>query len=716
MPRADLRRSRRGGTDERSDSLSVAESEARHRALLTALPEGVVLQDAAGELLLSNPRADVLLGIAAGDDAVARDDTPRVIDTRSAEETSPAGTTIPTPRRSGAGDPVAQLDAATQVALRSGTTQRDVDICLVHGGRTRNLSVTSVPLLGADGTAQAVVSVFTDARPAAPEPRRRGEDLFRQSMQHSPIGMAVAALNGRFLKVNRMLCRMLGYRADELQERTLYEILHAEDVEETSLRVGGLLRGDLDVVSLERRFTGHGDMTLWGKLSVTLARDGQGRPLQFVVQVEDVSEVHRAQELLTHMTLHDPLTGLANRTLVLDRIQKALDRSRRHGRRVAVLQCDVDHFRIVNDSAGHEDGDTVLVEVGRRVARALRAGDTAGRPGGDEFIVVCEEVADEHEAVAIAERLQRSVNSALVLGDRTLFPTVSVGIAISSGPECDPLSLLRDADIATYRAKERGRNRWDLVDSALRRRALDRLDLEHTLRHGIGAGELELHFQPIVDVGSRAVVGREALVRWNHPQRGLLGPVNFLPVAEESGLIVEIGAWVLAEAARAAAASTATTGYVAVNVSPNQVTRPGLADSVEKSLAEAGLPPERLVVELTESVMLSAAPGARREIERLDELGVRIVVDDFGTGSSALSYLRDLPISGIKVDRSFTAGLGNDSHCERIVEALTGLGRGLGVDVIVEGVETEHQREMLADIGTEHAQGYLFGRPGPDFD
>jgi diguanylate cyclase (GGDEF)-like protein/PAS domain S-box-containing protein len=737
MPRADLRRARRGHPDGgRPDeaALSVAESEARHRALLSALPDGVILQGAGGDVLLTNARARYLLGLGADGRSLIGGD-----EGTDAPGPGDASGAIPAPRRPGPehpaadrahtaddtagriGDPAGQLSIVTEVVLRTGLTQRDVTVPITVEGRTRMLSVTSVPLLGDDGAAQAVVSVLADTPPPVePLPaRQRAEDLFRPSMQHSPIGVAVTALNGRFLKVNRMLCRMLGYRADELQERTLYEVIHPEDVEEASVQIGYLLRGDVEAVTLERRYVGHAEMTLWGMLSVTLVRDGQGRPLQFVVQIQDISEVHRAQELLTHMTLHDPLTGLANRTLALDRIQKALDRSRRHDRRVAVLQCDVDHFKVINDSAGHEEGDTVLVEVGRRVARALRAGDTAARPGGDEFVVVCEDVADEREAVTIAERLQQSVNVPLRVGEHTLRPTVSVGIAVSTTPDADPLALLRDADIATYRAKERGRNRWDLVDGALRRSALDRLDLEHALRAGIGAGELQLHFQPIVDVDSLEVVGREALVRWNHPERGLLGPVTFLPVAEESDLIIDIGAWVLAEAARTASTSMTvqgTGGYVAINVSPNQISRPGLADAVEKALAENGLPAQRLVIELTESVMLSAAPGARREIERLDDLGVRIVVDDFGTGFSALSYLRDLPVSGIKVDRSFTAGLGRDAHCERIVEALTGLGRGLGVDVIVEGVETEQQREMLASIGAEHAQGYLFGRPGPVFD
>jgi EAL domain-containing protein (putative c-di-GMP-specific phosphodiesterase class I) len=292
---------------------------------------------------------------------------------------------------------------------------------------------------------------------------------------------------------------------------------------------------------------------------------------------------------------------------------------------------------------------------------------------------------------------------------------MSVGTAVSPSPDADPLSLLRDADTAMYRAKDFGRDRWDISDVALRRRATERLDIEHSLRSGLATGDLRLHFQPIVDMATRQPVGREALLRWEHPTRGLLAPGDFLHVAEESGLITDIGRWVLAEAARVAAAAGDAGGYVAVNVSGHQVTRRGLAGTVGQVLDLTGLPAKRLVLELTESVMLSAQPTARRELTELDDLGVRIVVDDFGTGFSALSYLRDLPVSGIKVDRSFTAGLGRDHQCDRIVEALTGLGRGLGVDVVVEGVETEEQLSLLTAIGAEHAQGYLFGRPVPSF-
>jgi diguanylate cyclase (GGDEF)-like protein/PAS domain S-box-containing protein len=697
MLRGDLRRAKPA-----AEQVSIAESEARHRTVLGSLAHGVVLQDADGRLMSANAAAYALLHIP--------------------EPPPPPGPTEPPGPRRPEDDrpafPLAGEDRPAMRALRTGQVQREVTFALPGGdGRPAWVSVTAVPVLDGDGTPRAVVSAVSDGTAGREQELalRRSEELFRLTMEHTPIGVALLALNGRFLRVNRMLCRQFGYRPDELHARSVYDLVHPEDLEESSTLIRQLLSGEQESVQLERRYLGHGGMVVWGLLSVAVVRDDDGVPLHLLMQLEDLSEIRKANELLTHLALHDPLTGLANRTLLVDRIQKALDRSRRTGRLVAVLIADLDHFRVVNDSLGHELGDAVLVEVSRRISGALRATDTAGRLGGDEYVIVCEDVVDEQEAIVVAERIQQAVGVPADVDGRIVVPRLSVGIALSGPANADPLTMLRDADTATYRAKDNGRNRWDISDVTLRRRAMERLDIEHALRSGLQAGEMRLHFQRIVDLSSRAVVGREALLRWHHPERGLLGPADFLHVAEESGLIADIGRWVLAEAARVAARAEDGAGYVSVNVSPHQVARPGLADAVEAALADAGLPAERLMVELTESVMLSADPAARKELSLLDELGVRIVVDDFGTGFSALSYLRDLPVSGIKVDRSFTAGLGRDTQCERIVEAVTGLGRGLGVDVIVEGVETEQQRRMLVDIGCEHAQGYLFGRPVPTF-
>jgi diguanylate cyclase (GGDEF)-like protein len=434
------------------------------------------------------------------------------------------------------------------------------------------------------------------------------------------------------------------------------------------------------------------------------------------LQVTDLTETRLALEMLEHQGLHDPLTGLPNRTLGLDRIAKALDRAQRSGSRVAVLALDLDRFGVVNDSVGPDLGDVVLVEVAERLQLALRSGDTAARLSGDEFAVVCDEVHDEGEAVGVAERVLATLTEPVLLDGREVVPTASMGIAVSR--EDDPAghrgatALLRDAGAALHRAKSNGQGGWDLADDDLRRRAVDRLDIEGALRTALAGDQLRLHMQPIVDLTTGEVVGREALLRWEHPQRGLLPPAWFLPVAEESGLIDVVGRWVLEEATRIAVA-TPDLGYVSVNVSPSQVRRASLLADVEDSLKSSGLDPSGLVIELTESVMLGSAPTGRRQLHQLERLGVRLMVDDFGTGFSALSHLRDLPVAGIKVDRTFTAGLGRDRQCDRIVEALTGLARGLGVDIVAEGVETTQQRDVLAGFGCAHAQGYLFGRPEP---
>lgn len=606
------------------------------------------------------------------------------------------------------------------VALRTGREQRDVLVQLIQPGPTaarpaRWLLVTSVPQVGEDGAVRSVVTTLRDVTTEREcvQALRRSEEQFRLAMDHTPVGFALVDLHGHFIRVNRAFCTQFGYQPDELRDRNLAVLAHPDDLPEIAHQVHRLQQRERDVVELEKRWLRRSGDPLWGLASIALVPDEAGDPQCLIVQIQDITESRRTRDLLSHLALHDPLTGLPNRTLVIDRIQKALDRSQRTNRQVAVLFCDLDHFKVVNDSMGHELGDAVLVEVSHRLSAVLRAGDTAGRLGGDEFVIVCEDVSDEHEAIAVAERVQAAVREPAAVGGRMVVPTMSIGIAMSVGRDLDPMTLLRDADTAMYRAKDRGRDRWDVVDLALRRRAMDRLDIEHALRGALVARELRLHYQPIVDLASGRVVGREALLRWAHPHRGLLSPADFLHVAEESGLITTIGSWALHEAAMVAATGHDDRTYVAVNVSAAQVTRPGLADTIGRALDKAGLPAHRLVVELTESVMLSAAPAAQAELAAMDELGVRLVVDDFGTGFSALSYLRDLPVSGIKVDRAFTAGLGLDPHCDRIVEALTGLGHGLGVDVVAEGVETNVQRDALIAMGCPHGQGYLFGAPAP---
>ncbi len=588
---------------------------------------------------------------------------------------------------------------------------------LAAGDAGGDLRISSSTVRGADGSAELVVATVVDA--SANRDRDRAlalsERRFQVVMEHSPVGYALLEPGGRVLEVNLALTRTLGRPASAIAGHGLWEFSHPDDPNGDAELLAGILAGRRDSYSIERRYLRPGGDTVWARSTLTAVRDVDGRILHLVAQLQDITDMRLAEEALRHQSLHDPLTGLPNRTLGVDRIQQALERTTRSRRRVAVLCCELDRFKVVNDGVGHALGDALLVEVARRLQQVLRATDTAARLGGDEFVVVCEDVQDEREAVLVADRILAAVREPIDVGGRRVVQTVSVGIAVSSPRAGDAVGLLRDAGTALHRAKENGRGSWDVVDDELRRRAVDRLDIEHALRSGLQHGDLRVFFQPIVDLTTRLPVGREALVRWQHPTRGLLSPAWFLPVAEESGLIEDLGRWVMLEAARVTAGA-AGSGYVAVNVSPSQVMRAGLLADVEAVLEATQLPPARLVVELTESVMLGAAPAGRKELQRLDELGVRLMVDDFGTGFSALSYLRDLPVSGIKVDRSFTAGLGQDAQCDRIVEALAGLATGLGVDLVAEGVETERQRTLLSRLGCVHAQGYLFGRPAPHAD
>jgi diguanylate cyclase (GGDEF)-like protein/PAS domain S-box-containing protein len=659
----------------------------RYAHVLADLSDGVVLQDAEGRFVDVNATAGAW-------------------NVTSAAWTTPDG--------AGAGWDHPGHPAMRALRTRQAQERARVTLTATERRAEVRLLVTAVPMLRDDGVPYGVLSVLHDTteQTAREDTLRRSEEHFRLAIEHAPNGFALLDLTGEVQRSNRALEAFLGLPNEAVLGRQLQDFIHAEDMPGIDEQVEELFCGDRVVVEAEVRWVRSDGTVLWGLVSAALS-GAEGEPQHLVVQVQDTTRQRTTQDLLTHLALHDPLTGQPNRILVLDRIQKALERSRRTGHHVALLVCDIDRFKSVNDSLGHEAGDAVLIEVGNRVSAALRGGDTAGRLGGDEFVVVCEDVVDERDAIAVAERLLGEIREPIRIGGRSVTPTVSIGIALGGAPEADPISLLRDASTAMQRAKGTGRNTWEISDPEMSRRASDRLDLEHALRDSVVKGELSLHYQPIVDLATARPVGHEALLRWRHPERGLLPPAEFLHVAEDAGLIVDIGRWVIQQATTVASVAGVGAGYVAVNVSALQLGRPGLLNTVEEALQDSGLPADRLVLELTESVMLSAAPAAHKELARLDDLGIRVVVDDFGTGFSALSYLRDLPIRGIKIDRSFTSGLGRSHHCERIVEAVTGLGRGLGVDVVVEGVETEAQRQVLTGIGAAHAQGFLFGRPIP---
>jgi diguanylate cyclase (GGDEF)-like protein len=425
-------------------------------------------------------------------------------------------------------------------------------------------------------------------------------------------------------------------------------------------------------------------------------------------------ERKRAEVQLAHQALHDPLTGLPNRTLFLDRLELALARSKRLEKAVAVLFLDLDRFKVINDSLGHEAGDRLLVELAARLQGVLRPGDTVARFGGDEFTVLCDEISGERDAVLIAERVAEAVSAPFLLDETEAFLTASSGIALA-GAETRAEALIRDADAAMYRAKEKGRARYELFDEVMRARAVERLETENALHRAIERGEFRVHYQPAVDLETGRAVAVEALVRWDSPKFGLLGPEEFISLAEETGLILPLGSAVLHEACRQwqlwNARGSGQTPRMSVNLSARQLGQPDLVQTVASVLAETGIDPSSLCLEITESVVVEDAEGALRTLQALKDQGVQIGLDDFGTGYASLSLLKRLPVDILKVDRSFVGGLGSDPADAPIVSAVVRLAHELGLTAIAEGVENAEQVAELRAIGCRYAQGFFFARP-----
>ncbi len=544
--------------------------------------------------------------------------------------------------------------------------------------------------------------------------------------------------------VNQAFTRILGYTSKEAVGANPLMLCGPEsDLEALQQRLGDALAGNTALFELLHYRKG--GVPIWLEASIFPLRNRDGAVTHSVWFGRDIGERKlaesalvrakvaeesnaelrkeiadrkRAEARLVHAAFHDPLTGLPNRELFVDRVKSALARSSLHpGKRAAVLSLDCDRFKLVNDTLGHLAGDLLLIAVARRLEACLRPGDTLARPGGDEFSILLEDIHDEAAAVCVAKSILEALSAPFSLGDHELYETASIGIALGSPEGPTPENLLRDADIAMHRAKVLGKNRYELFETKLREQSSRLLLLELELRRALDRAQLSLAYQPIVSLADGNLTGFEGLLRWQHPELGAIPPLEFIPVAEETGLIIPLGEWVLHAACAQTrlwqqASPAHATLSVNVNVSVQQLLQERFTDRVRDTLRETGLRAEDLHLEITESTLMTEPDRIAAVLRELHALGVKLQVDDFGTGYSSLAYLHRFPIDTLKIDRTFVSGRGEAGIANpEIVQAVVVLASRLGIDVIAEGVETAEQESQLGAYRCGSAQGYLFAKP-----
>jgi diguanylate cyclase (GGDEF)-like protein/PAS domain S-box-containing protein len=548
------------------------------------------------------------------------------------------------------------------------------------------------------------------------EALRTSEERYRLLFDSSPQAMWVFdAETLRFLAVNDAAVKRYGYSRDEFLRMTILDIRPPEEIPGLNERLNRLSEGAAPSANVWRHRKSNGELM---DVEVTShAIELSGRKARLVVSI-DVTERLRVEEKLWHAAFYDALTGLPNRALFMERLGMALERAKGRGRGgFAVLFLDLDRFKVVNDSLGHRAGDQLLVQISRRLERTRRAGDTVARLGGDEFAVLVEGVETATDASRVADRVQRELSMPFDIDGQEVFTSASIGIALGGGPNgVRPEDMLRDADTAMYRAKGMGIAKHAVFDVTMHDRAVAVLQLENDLRRAIERGELRVQYQPIVALGSGKIVGFEALARWQHRQRGTVAPSEFIPLAEETGVIGSLGRWVMQEACTQMRRLQANHPRIpaltlSVNISGRQVLQPDLVEQIDDTLRATGLDARSLRLEITESVLVENAAAATRCLTRLRQLGLQLCIDDFGTGYSSLSYLHRLPIDLLKIDSSFVRTMGSDEKNRRIVETILLLGRNLGVEIVAEGVETAAQAAALHRLGCGLVQGYFFSLP-----
>jgi diguanylate cyclase (GGDEF)-like protein/PAS domain S-box-containing protein len=539
--------------------------------------------------------------------------------------------------------------------------------------------------------------------------------LVQQLFDHSPIGMAMLDPSGRMVDVNPAMAKFLQRPRHDLLQLGLSDVTHPADVAVGVDLQQELLAGTRGSYRLQERFVRMDGTVAWGDVSVSAVRDEYGTPCRLIAQVADITAERERQDELAERSSSDPLTGLANRATVLTLLGHALRLPEAVGT-LAVLYVDLDGFKEVNDALGHAAGDHLLTVMADRMVELVGRVGVVGRMGGDEFVVVVDEAEGAEEVEALADTLRRELAGDVAVEGSQCRVTVSIGVAFPHRGLDDPEELVQAADTAMYRAKRAGKDRWERFDHPAPAAPDEAVRLEEALGTGGVQGRVVPWFQPVVELATGSVVGHEALVRWQHPDRGVLRPAQFMPVAEDRGLSARVDDAVLAHACAFLAVAGPDAGFVSVNLSLASVLRVELADRVRRALDVHGVDPARLVVELTEAVTLQLPRHARRDLEALDAEGVRVFVDDFGTGYGALSVLDEVPVRGVKLDRSLigsSATASSDGHADRLLVGLRHLADGLGLMGVVEGIETDEELERVRAMGWAFGQGYLLGAPAP---
>ncbi|MCA1619112.1 MAG: EAL domain-containing protein [Acidobacteria bacterium] len=545
---------------------------------------------------------------------------------------------------------------------------------------------------------------------------QESEERFRSAFDYAAIGMALVSPEGRWLQVNRSLCAILGYTEPELLGMSYQDITHPEELASVDAHVRQMLDGRAPTCQTEKRYFHKDGHVVWIYLSISRVAGGQEAGARLIFQIQDITDRKQAERQLLHDAFHDALTGLPNRALFIDRLKHALARHKRLGAaQFSVLFLDLDRFKVINDSLGHAIGDQLLVGIARRLETCLRPGDTVARLGGDEFTVLLEDVSDTREVIAVAERIETELSLPFNLGGHEVFTTASIGIAPSTTGYERSDDILRDADTAMYRAKSLGKSRHEVFDKEMHTRAVNLLHLETDLRRALDRREFSVYYQPIVSLETGVVQGFEALLRWRHPVHGFISPAEFIPVAEETGLILPVGRWALEEACRQMCEwqgqfPRAAEMYVSVNLSGRQFANPELIEQIKEALRSTGLRPQSLKLEVTESVVMGDIEKTIEMLRQLRALGVESSIDDFGTGYSSLAYLHHFPSTTLKIDRSFIGRMGEGGENTEIVRTILLLARNLGMRVVAEGVETEAQLARLQSLSCEYGQGYLFSK------